>query len=160
MGPVLETKLCKKHGLELRPKQRNCDECNREANRKYWASLRGGVLEKKIEQTFCKPRGKGFVYFIQADIGNEIKIGFSKSPIKRLHQLQTAATRPLHLLAVMEGGHDLEHALHQRYAQHRTVGEWFKPAPEIIELIRQHATMDGELQYPSKTSCGIGQLSA
>lgn len=158
---VLEPRVCKRHGLKLRPRQRNCDQCNRDANRKYWATLKADAeIGSKLREAMGKSRAyksvithlgknhrdKGLVYFIQADLGDDIKIGWSKNPIKRLKGLQTAAQKELHLLAVMEGDGDLEYAVHQRFAKHRTVGEWFRPAPEILELVRLHATMDGDIR--------------
>lgn len=156
---VLEPRVCKQHGLRLRARQRNCDQCNRDANKKYWVTLKADaalgaefrlalgkhryspkVVAKALNTDY---RDKGYVYFIQADKGDEIKIGWSKDPMKRLRTLQTAATKELHLLATMEGGMNLEYEIHQRFANHRTVGEWFKPAPEVIELAYLHSTMDG-----------------
>lgn len=135
---VLAAKICKHHGEPMRPGQRNCRECNRLANKKYRDSLKGpldfarAMRKTRQEIAFKRP---GFVYFIQADPTDEIKIGFSVDPSRRLDTLQTAAARELHLLATLPGTLELEREFHERFAAHRTIGEWFKASAEILDFI-------------------------
>lgn len=158
-------KTCKVHGLPLRPKQRNCRECNRLANQRYRQSLAvdlevGRMVRHEMGRRSpmsiafrkalkCKPQRPGFVYFIQANPGDEIKIGFSTDPYRRLRALQTAATKELHLLAAMPGMPELERQTHERFAAHRTIGEWFTPAREILDLIENLKHMDGAFRAAS-----------
>lgn len=74
------------------------------------------------------------VYLIQSGgRGGPLKIGTSENPCARLSQLQTGHAARLRLLATLAGGHDREASLLRRFAEHHTVGEWFKPAREIVE---------------------------
>lgn len=75
------------------------------------------------------------VYFIQDD-GGEIKVGFSEgNPHRRLNAFRTGNPRELKLLVAIPGGREEEHALHERFADLRTRGEWFKPDPRLLGFI-------------------------
>lgn len=76
------------------------------------------------------------VYFIQAGENGPIKIGKSVDPQKRLAQLQTSSERPLRILLTLVGDESRECAYHKLWAEHRIRGEWFDPAPEIVEYVR------------------------
>lgn len=76
------------------------------------------------------------VYFIQADNGF-IKIGVAKNPRARLRTLQAMSPVRLRLVLVLPGiGAKGEAELHERFAEHRSHGEWFCPASEILAYIR------------------------
>lgn len=77
------------------------------------------------------------VYFVQAGPDGPIKIGLTTSLDSRLRALQTGSPRRLTLLHTEPGGRDRELALHRRWALHRLRGdgEWFAPAPAILNYI-------------------------
>ena len=64
------------------------------------------------------------IYFIRS--GEYVKIGRAVDIEVRMAQLQTAHPVPLVLIATMEGGVDVEKALHFRFESKRTSGEWFR----------------------------------
>jgi hypothetical protein len=74
-----------------------------------------------------------YIYFIKAD--DRVKIGFSHDPLKRMKELQTGQHRSLRLMGVIEGSLGDEKALHKRFAQYRTRGEWFRLSEEVIGFI-------------------------
>ncbi|MFD9047634.1 GIY-YIG nuclease family protein [Streptomyces zaomyceticus] len=77
------------------------------------------------------------VYFIRADNGL-IKIGVAAAPRERLRTIRTMSPIPLRLVLVLPGlGAAGEAELHQRFAAHRSHGEWFFPCTEIDEFIRE-----------------------
>lgn len=77
------------------------------------------------------------VYFIQADNGL-IKIGVAGSPKDRLRTLRTMSPVALRLVLELPGrGAPGESELHARFAEHRSHGEWFHPAPELISFIQE-----------------------
>ena len=84
-----------------------------------------------------KVLGPGWVYFIQRADGGPIKIGFTtREPGERLKQLQCGSPDPLCLLGFqMVWGISRERLLHKRFAEHRLDGEWFAPAPAILDYI-------------------------
>lgn len=65
-----------------------------------------------------------------------VKIGRSRNPVKRINHLQTFSPVPLKALFILEG--DRERELHQRFAQYRTSGEWFRVSGELKEFILKH----------------------
>lgn len=77
------------------------------------------------------------VYFVQAGPDGPIKIGITTSLDSRLRALQTGSPRRLTLLHTEPGGRDRELALHRRWDRHRLRGdgEWFAPAPAILDYI-------------------------
>lgn len=78
----------------------------------------------------------GVVYFVRAGEDGHIKIGFTASkPSERIANLQTGNPVPLILVAVVPGEPILERQLHQRFAQYRGIGEWFKPGSELVAFI-------------------------
>lgn len=81
--------------------------------------------------------GQGQIYFIETEDGNFIKIGFSKQVIVRLSQLGTL--RPGHfslrVVGSMPGSIAIEKWLHERFAEERDNGEWFKRTPRLSAFI-------------------------
>jgi hypothetical protein len=76
------------------------------------------------------------VYFIQGEGGGPIKIGHATYVKSRLKELQSGSPVKLVVLATTPGREREERALHDRFASHRLHGEWFSPAPELLEYIR------------------------
>lgn len=74
------------------------------------------------------------VYFI-ASVDGPIKIGTAVDPDSRLRGLQTASPARLNLLAVIDGGADIERGLHRRFAADRLSGEWFNPSSALLDFI-------------------------
>jgi hypothetical protein len=89
------------------------------------------VAEKKVKRQ---------VYFIQAASG-PIKIGVADNPVKRLHSMQSCNHEPLTMLCARPGGRVTEYEYHDRFSAHRIRGEWFNPAPEILEEIERIRTV-------------------
>ena len=76
------------------------------------------------------------IYFIRP-IGahGPVKIGCSKDPKGRAHTISIWSPVPLEIVAVAEGGHEYERALHERFAKDRMHGEWFAASSELTALI-------------------------
>jgi len=80
------------------------------------------------------------VYFTQDTQTKAIKIGYSKNPKKRRSGLQTASPNELVILGFIHGELEDEKAYHQKFAQHRIKGEWFKGdiLPAVLEIIARN----------------------
>jgi hypothetical protein len=79
---------------------------------------------------------QGSVYFVQAGEGGPIKIGWTGGdPKARMRDLQTGNPYPLSMLGHVPGSGADEAELHDRFRHLRMVGEWFKPAPEIVAFL-------------------------
>ncbi len=80
------------------------------------------------------------VYFIGAMDGEEIKavkIGHTGSHIhQRVIQLQIGSYLPLRVLAMFPGMVKLERQLHRCLDGDHIRGEWYRPSPEIMGIIR------------------------
>lgn len=74
------------------------------------------------------------VYFIQAENGGPIKIGYSTDPEARVRALQPGHPERLVLRRSFPGGSLEEAALHRIFARYRLQGEWFSPVPLLAGL--------------------------
>ncbi len=68
------------------------------------------------------------IYLIKSLNEGVYKIGVSKSPNKRLKQIQTGNPAPVEILYLYEteNAYKIEKALHNRYSHFNTHGEWFE----------------------------------
>jgi hypothetical protein len=89
------------------------------------------------------------VYFFATEA--HVKIGRSRNPEQRVKTFGATLTpegvdwRKGRLLGLIPGGAAVENALHQRFAAHRVVGEWFHLEPvssAIAALIDEHSLAD------------------
>lgn len=78
------------------------------------------------------------VYFIRP-VGAEgpVKIGFSANPRLRLSHLLHWSPVPLEIVATMPGSRELERRIHAKFRHLHSHKEWFLPAPELSEAIKQ-----------------------
>lgn len=75
----------------------------------------------------------GYVYFIETEDSQFIKIGYSTKPVNRAAQLGTLM--PVRLLGCLPGSRGTEKWLHQRFAAEHKIGEWFHSSTELRNLI-------------------------
>lgn len=85
-------------------------------------------------------RRTGFVYFIQAEAGGLIKIGFATDVTGRLDTLQTGSPVKLVVVGSMPGVIQDESGLHERFAHLRRHGEWFESADDLLRFIEESAS--------------------
>jgi len=82
------------------------------------------------------------VYFLQAGSEGFIKIGFTSGRSKnRQRCCQTYHHETIDLLVETPGTIQDETALHRMFDKYNVRGEWFRPVPEILDVIR--AIQDG-----------------
>ena len=80
------------------------------------------------------------IYFIQAEQGGLIKIGYSNNPSDRLYSLQLMCPVPLKLLSVIKDIPKVrEDRVHFDLSKSRQYGEWFKPSIEVLTYMEQNA---------------------
>jgi hypothetical protein len=75
------------------------------------------------------------VYFIQSGDGGQIKVGTTDDLPYRLRLLQSGNPEELTVLATLPGGRREEAQLHRALLLHRRRGEWFVPAPELLQAV-------------------------
>lgn len=76
------------------------------------------------------------IYFLQDSQKHAIKIGFSTTEAEaRKSGLQTGNPSELIVLLTIDGDRATEKELHKRFASHHVLGEWFQPAPELLQFI-------------------------
>jgi hypothetical protein len=87
-----------------------------------------------------KPRSKAsWVYFIQdVDRRGNIKIGFTARTVeKRIAELGTGSPVLLVVLRKVRASRSFEAGLHERFAEERQYGEWFRPSARVLAFIEQ-----------------------
>ncbi len=82
----------------------------------------------------------GHIYFVQADTGGLVKIGWATKPAARVKNMQMVCPVRLVILLTVAGNGAMEKELHTRFAHARQHGEWFEPTPEIFTLIEEWRT--------------------
>lgn len=75
------------------------------------------------------------IYFLQAEGGGPIKIGYSENVKKRRKTLQTASPKILRVLATTPGGEESERLLHERFRHLHIRGDWFRTSQDLREFI-------------------------
>lgn len=78
-----------------------------------------------------------WVYFLQGDDGGPVKIGRSlKHPLERCAGVQVGYPfGRLRVVGILRAPAFNEQRLHKAYAHLRIRGEWFRPAPDLVEYI-------------------------
>ncbi len=91
--------------------------------------------EKRLDRAH-RMSWDGCVYFLECD--GFTKIGFTKNLRKRLSALQLCNPKPIRFLAILPGDRKLETALHKRFADHRSSGEWFCLEGTLRDFLLEH----------------------
>lgn len=93
----------------------------------------------EAEKAALRQDREGFVYYLR--VGERIKVGYSVDVKRRMRAYPPGS----HLLAVEPGDRELECSRHQQFAGSRTDGrEWFRPTPDLLELIDELVRTYGE----------------
>lgn len=82
--------------------------------------------------------GGGGVYFLQTvGGGRHVKIGYTSDLAKRARAIVTGCPYPVKLIGSHAGPRTLERSLHNLFRKHRAIGEWFRPATEVLACARR-----------------------
>lgn len=110
-----------------------------------------------------------YIYFMQDDIRDAVKIGVSATPHIRRAHLSTASASDIKLLGCIEGGRTREKLLHDRFSAKRLNGEWFKVDDDLLAAISQilgeesveapHAKKQSEDPYVAVTADAIERMA-
>ena len=97
------------------------------------------------------------VYFVQAGPSGPIKIGYADDVSLRLSKIRSDNPYHVSLLLEIEGGRDVEAALHERFDALRFRGEWFWPGKALLAFIDEmipaiEPEADGTPLSPDRTS--------
>ena len=87
-------------------------------------------------------KNKGRIYFIGADDGDTIKIGYSVKPDSRIRQIQSGNPERLKVLHVFTGGKSIEAHLHARFGPSRR----HRPVPAAAHQLRSSRQRGREVQ--------------
>jgi hypothetical protein len=102
-----------------------------------WAGMHFETAYVTETQKAKAPNVGGYVYFVETADGQHVKIGFSTRPRKRFSEFGTL--RPsifaIRLLGSIPGSRKTERLLHEKFADARDNGEWFRKTPELDRLI-------------------------
>ncbi len=104
------------------------------------------------------------VYMARAGTDGPVKIGVAKDVLRRLKSMNVSSPHDLTLLRTFDGSHLIEKWLHERFAQYRLKGEWFRFTPEMMSVeIAEKAETElmkdvVQLREAGKTFKEIGRL--
>jgi hypothetical protein len=101
----------------------------------------------QADRTGGKTRGsETYVYFIGADWGSAVKIGFSRNPWSRVLEFQTGSPTKLSVLAAFKTSTNSEIDIHTLLAGYRRSGEWFE-LPQAAMLVIENAATGKKSTY-------------
>lgn len=102
-----------------------------------WARRRNPLSSDQIEyvEEPLKPERPGFIYFIRAGDGGDIKIGHAHNVERRLKNLQVAQADHLQVLLTIPGDRSFEKRLHRKFSRSHIRGEWFRPTKALLRFI-------------------------
>lgn len=109
----------------------------------YWAkeSLSDPSLPAQRKLLAGGPRNLAiycWIYFVYAPEQSLIKIGQTTQLEHRLAALDTSSPAPLYLLGKRRATPQTETRLHERFAQKRSHGEWFRVTAPLIHYIHRY----------------------
>jgi len=82
------------------------------------------------------PYSKGTVYFIRpVGMDGPVKIGFTRSPVARLDQINKWVPWELEIAATVGGTLKTELRFHTLLEAHRMRGEWFHGSPDVLAVV-------------------------
>jgi len=95
-----------------------------------------GVAARSVTPSL--PTESGYVYFVETEDGQHVKIGFSTRPRQRFTGLGTLrpSSFAIRLIGSFPASRETESWLHQKFESARDNGEWFRKTPELARLIR------------------------
>lgn len=82
-----------------------------------------------------------YLYFIDSPVDEQIKIGVSVNPYRRIEQLIEQQKKPLYFLGFYPGSYAMENNLHQRFKSYNVLpdrrrSEWYHKVSEIMDFIK------------------------
>jgi hypothetical protein len=90
------------------------------------------------------------LYFVRMEVAERpIKIGRSVATGKRFKMLQCGSPYALTCLGLLYGEGHFEPTWHLRFAEQRMFGEWFRPSPELLNVI------ESALKEGSRSALGL-----
>lgn len=98
-----------------------------------WIIVNYAKYRKRQVHEVASLTTKGYVYYVEAN--KRIKIGFSKNPWSRIHDLRVSVPKAK-LLASEAGTLELENKRHAQFKTDRIEGEWFKPSKSLLWHIK------------------------
>jgi hypothetical protein len=92
-------------------------------------------------------KGNGCIYFIQAEKGGLVKVGYTEDLYKRFRIIQAHSPLKMRIIGKIKGSKATEEEIHSKFARDRKHGEWFEPSKRLMKLIEIHG-YEGPEQFP------------
>ena len=95
-----------------------------------------------------------FVYLIRSDEDGLYKVGISKSPSKRLEQLQTGNSSKLTLIETFKSDHarKIEQGIHNFFRSMKIHGEWFEISMNEVVMFNEYCKrIDSTISHLKKS---------
>lgn len=77
-----------------------------------------------------------YVYFMECQRTRLIKIGISFAPYHRRNQLSYSWIYPIKIIHIERGWRNEEREYHQRFADYRETGEWFRNEGDLAAFLQ------------------------
>jgi hypothetical protein len=89
--------------------------------------------------------GKAWIYFIQAEPGGLVKIGYTENLDKRLRIIQSHSPLKMKIIGKIRGSRATEAEIHSKFNKDRKHGEWFVSSERLMKLIEIHGDNESDI---------------
>lgn len=128
---------------------------DKEVAEKALAEYLQGHEERQFKKLSChiwdlklkNQKGNGCIYFIQAENGGLVKIGYTENLDKRFRIIQAHSPERMRIIGKIKGSRSTEEEIHSKFARDRRHGEWFELSERLMKLIEIHG-YEGPEQFP------------
>lgn len=122
------------HAAAKELRQKELEKIKPKTEKQWRAEEDKNKAVKKARRSLTRT-GTAMTYFIQGRTTGLIKIGKTDNLCERLATLQIGSPDMLYVVKTLSG--NVEKPYHKRFAHLRQHGEWFSPAPELLEFIKK-----------------------
>jgi len=88
-----------------------------------------------ISKAKTAPDGYTWIYFLEAPEIGHIKIGRAQNLMARHGSIQSGSPVKIIILVAFLAKDFVENALHAEFKAHQVMGEWFRPADDLLKFI-------------------------
>ena len=111
-----------------------CSDCKQPLLSQSYKSLKKQLCDSCLGVRTTSPRKRGsLVYLVRSSLTGLFKIGITENLKRRVRSLENSQGGSIEIISAVPGDRELERSLHDRFEQHRKIGEWFNADNSILE---------------------------
>ena len=110
-----------------------------ELQSKYRAAANAGTAQAVVGRGPARAKPTGFVYFLWS--GENVKIGYSATPLRRAETLMSGLALGVRALVIVPGNRSDERRLHHALRASKRNREWFAASADVVETLTRSSVV-------------------